>query len=202
MVFARDEVVILSVNQQPLGECDPRLVLTRAVIGDLIALSLRHPELSESVTLARARFEAGDLCYLACFENQPAHMAWIGTRTQISAPVEVGAALKIELPVPAAYVYDCWTAPELRGRGIYPAVLRKLIGRGLEKHPEVWIGSRRDNAASLRGIEKAGFRPRFRMTRIRLLHRFNWSWIHHADCRDRDGLRGAGDGDVLCRDRQ
>lgn len=53
-----------------------------------------------------------------------------------------------------------WTAPSHRGRGIFPAVLSRIV----EDHfggggagGAVWIFTDATNAASRRGIEKAGF---------------------------------------------
>ncbi|HEX7077297.1 MAG TPA: GNAT family N-acetyltransferase [Candidatus Eisenbacteria bacterium] len=60
---------------------------------------------------------------------------------------------------PAAFLYDCATTPDSRGMGIYPAALaaalRDLKARGARA---AYIRVHRANAASIRGIEKAGFR--------------------------------------------
>jgi RimJ/RimL family protein N-acetyltransferase len=61
----------------------------------------------------------------------------------------------------------CVTFPEFRGRGLYPAALHAIQAylkkRGFHR---CFICVKSDNAASIRGIEKAGFR-RVGMTRLR-----------------------------------
>ena len=55
----------------------------------------------------------------------------------------------------AAYIHYCETAPDARGRNIYPAALIHLArdsGAG-----DLFIATEEANAASRRGIEKAGF---------------------------------------------
>lgn len=50
----------------------------------------------------------------------------------------------------------CWTSPDFRGRGIFPAVLREIVAR--EPIAGRWfVFARSDNHASKRAIEKAGF---------------------------------------------
>ena len=53
----------------------------------------------------------------------------------------------------------CLTAPEYRGRGLYPSALQVILdylkGAGFER---CFICVRDDNVSSIRGIEKAGFR--------------------------------------------
>jgi GNAT superfamily N-acetyltransferase len=61
----------------------------------------------------------------------------------------------------------CLTFPEFRGKGLYPAALDAiqvwLKGQGYRR---CFICVKSDNVASIRGIEKAGFRP-VGMTRLR-----------------------------------
>lgn len=54
------------------------------------------------------------------------------------------------------HIGPCWTADQFRGHGIYPAVLSRIA----LDHPgtRLWMLTDEANAASRRGIEKAGFR--------------------------------------------
>lgn len=65
-----------------------------------------------------------------------------------------------------AEIKFCLTLPALRGRGIYPTVIRKIMNylnsKGLNR---VYMCVHKDNHPSIRGIEKAGFR---RVGEIRL----------------------------------
>jgi RimJ/RimL family protein N-acetyltransferase len=66
----------------------------------------------------------------------------------------------------------CLTLPEFRGKGLYPATLRAILrylkGRGYES---CFICATDDNLASIRGIEKTGFRLRER-THLRKIFGF------------------------------
>jgi len=65
----------------------------------------------------------------------------------------------LRLGVKECEVMFCLTLPEYRGKGFYPAALtaiqRYLRERGFEK---CFICVRQDNLASIRGVEKSGFR--------------------------------------------
>jgi RimJ/RimL family protein N-acetyltransferase len=58
-----------------------------------------------------------------------------------------------------AEIKFCLTLPPMRGKGIYPIVIRSIVeylgSKGLEN---VYMCVHRDNRSSIRGIEKAGFR--------------------------------------------
>ncbi|HLA56883.1 MAG TPA: hypothetical protein VK623_12325 [Flavobacterium sp.] len=55
---------------------------------------------------------------------------------------------------------DCVTIPEYKGKSIYPFVINHIAHEMLveKKYPEVFIIVNTDNANSIRGIEKAGFK--------------------------------------------
>ncbi|MFT3795370.1 hypothetical protein [Flavobacterium sp.] len=55
---------------------------------------------------------------------------------------------------------DCVTMADYKGRNIYPYVINRIAGEVLAKgkHPEVFIVVTSNNARSIRGIVKAGFR--------------------------------------------
>ncbi len=59
-----------------------------------------------------------------------------------------------------AYIWDCATLPDYRGRGIYPAlllyILDELRADGLHR---AWIGADTGSVASQKGIIRAGFQP-------------------------------------------
>lgn len=61
------------------------------------------------------------------------------------------------------YIHFCATAQESRGQGLYPMLLRHMVGWIRECHPRstIWIACNHANFASIRGICKAGFVPSF-----------------------------------------
>lgn len=75
-------------------------------------------------------------------------------------------------PIDVPMIGNCFTEPEARGRGLYPALLRamcdELARRG---HRRVIISCAPDNVASRRGIERAGFRAVHHLVSVVLLSR-------------------------------
>jgi hypothetical protein len=181
-MYHRDQVIVFSVSQKPAENLDRSLDLAPVEIEELLDLLSHHPELADTASQAQERFATGDRCFVARRNGQLAHMAWIGQRSEITATTEVGQTARVRATEPVMYIYDCWTSSRFRGQGIYPTVLRQLIRQGLESHREVWIGSRVENSASIRGIYKAGFRPRYRLGRVSLLHGVSWSWVKREGC--------------------
>jgi ribosomal protein S18 acetylase RimI-like enzyme len=57
-----------------------------------------------------------------------------------------------------AYIYDCATRPDYRGRGYYPALLRAILA-DLHRsgYRRAWIATAPGNVPSQRGIVRAGF---------------------------------------------
>lgn len=80
---------------------------------------------------------------------------------QITDKIETVAALippgrVSDRPV---FIYDCFTDPDYRGRGIYPAaltwLLKSLHGKGVDR---AFLRTHPQNVSSIRGAVKAGFR--------------------------------------------
>lgn len=128
---------------------------------DLAAFGAARLQASAYVTAARMaraveRRELGHRVLVVRREADgvPVHFSWIrsdagaarGDRGEVSMPP--GRA--------AAVVHDCWTSPEERGRGLYPAAIRFLAGIAVEEGEIPWIYCAEENAASRRGILKAG----------------------------------------------
>jgi GNAT superfamily N-acetyltransferase len=67
--------------------------------------------------------------------------------------------LRISRPIPPGnrYLWDFFTAPPWRGRGIYPRLLQTIVSRDADAD-RFWLGHDLDNAASARGVAKSGFR--------------------------------------------
>lgn len=125
---------------------------------------------TDSAWSFRRRLTDGTQCYLVLEEGRILHASWATTRVAWTS--ELRAYL---LPPPGdAYVYESYTRPETRGRGIYPFALANICAelgsRGVRR---IWIGVEPDNAPSVRAISKAGFgealelpfrRERFKIT--------------------------------------
>jgi ribosomal protein S18 acetylase RimI-like enzyme len=88
------------------------------------------------------------------------HATWVTTSAAWTR--ELGGYLVV--PPGDAYVYESFTRPDARGRGIYPLALaeicRELAAEGIER---VWVGVEEDNEPSIRAVTKTGFRESFRI---------------------------------------
>jgi len=99
-----------------------------------------------------ARMACGHTPWSARIDGEPVGWGWCATRE-----VSIGE-LGIAVPLPPGnrYLWDFFTVPTWRGRGVYPWLLQTII----EHEPEAarfWVGHDLGNLASARGITKAGF---------------------------------------------
>jgi hypothetical protein len=77
-------------------------------------------------------------------------------------------------PTGDAYVYESFTRPEVRGRGVYPFALRSISSWGaVAGVSRVWVAVEADNPASLKAVAKGGFEPAFRFSYRRRVGRLN-----------------------------
>jgi len=100
------------------------------------------------------RWSRGDICYAAYVNGTCVHTSWV---TRVGAPLgEVHQWL--ELDANEAYIYDCYTDGNYRGKRIFPAVLssilQTLFADGVAR---VWIAAEAQNHSSARAILTAGF---------------------------------------------
>lgn len=113
---------------------------------------------TDSPATFRARLTDATSCYLVEAGGRIAHASWVTTAGAWTEELRT----VVTPPPDSAYVYESFTDPALRGRGIYPLALgcicAELSARGLGT---VWIGVESTNLASVRAIAKAGFRPAF-----------------------------------------
>lgn len=126
---------------------------------------------TDSAWSFRRRLTDGTGCYVVLENDRILHASWTTTRSAWTGELRS----YIRPPAGDAYVYESYTRPETRGRGIYPFALRNmcadLAGRGIER---IWVGVEPDNAPSVRAIAKAGFGEAMdlpferRMFRVRL----------------------------------
>ncbi|NVK52999.1 MAG: hypothetical protein HWD85_08695, partial [Flavobacteriaceae bacterium] len=71
-------------------------------------------------------------------------------------------------PQPFVVIGDCLTNPDYRGMGIYPKAIRYIASEYIQEK-QVFILVSKDNFASIRGIEKAGFNFFVRLKGFRFL---------------------------------
>jgi len=108
-----------------------------------------------------ARQRAGHRPYVALIGNEPVAYGWVATRE-----AEIGALqLRFSIPVGERYLWDFFTVPAWRGRGIYPRLLQAILGCE-DTAQRFWIGYDAPNVASARGIAKAGFQKICEIVRL------------------------------------
>jgi hypothetical protein len=90
-------------------------------------------------------------CYLVTIDGQMAHVSWLHRSARLPRQCGFDGA--------APVIGDCQTFERFRGRSIYPRVLRH-IARDVAARAgtSVYVLVSPSNLASVRGIEKAGFR--------------------------------------------
>lgn len=99
------------------------------------------------------RWADGNVLYGALLDGEPAGYGWLAR--------EAGRIDELQLawriPPREVYLWDFVTQPRFRGHGVYPLLLQAIITAEPETD-RFWIGYEEHNAASARGIAKAGFR--------------------------------------------
>ncbi len=163
-VTAVDELVGVSVEETCLyrmsrqGEALPGAApgagLSLGVLeaGDLQRLREVGPLRTEE---GSKRLSRGDLCYVAYVDGRLAHYTWV-QRSGLHPILEAGRREGVS---PGEFwIYNCRTAEWARGRGIYPAVLTRVVREHFETgYSTAWIYTSRWNISSQKGIQRAGF---------------------------------------------
>jgi GNAT superfamily N-acetyltransferase len=131
-----------------------------------------------------SRLADGAVCFLVVKDGLIVHATW-GTFT---------SAWTRELqrhfcpPKGDMYVYESYTRPEVRGRGVYTFALRQIARWAAERGTDrVWVAVEHDNPPSLKAVAKAGFSPAFEVTFAR---RFGRLTVHSPVGPRADECRG------------
>ena len=108
----------------------------------------------------RARLSPTTSCFVVESKGRLLHATWVTTSGAWTRELQS----YIRPPHGDAYVFESFTRPDARGKGVYPFALRKIAshaaGRGLGN---LWVAVEAGNPSSLRAVSKAGFRPVFRL---------------------------------------
>jgi RimJ/RimL family protein N-acetyltransferase len=111
----------------------------------------------------RRRLAAGEQCHGFFLGEKLVNIAWT-TRDKLVLETR-GWSIGRERSVG---IYDCYTAPSHRGKGIYTDTLIRLL-RSAREHgvKTALIAVDPENRPSIKAIERSGFRPLHRLTRRR-----------------------------------
>lgn len=123
-------------------------------------LNTKSREKAEGLTslvgkeIVNTRFNRGEICGVARLNSEVVSYCWVAFQQ-----AEVGEINRtIKLRNNELYLYDAFTLPDYRGRGLFPALLTAILGFAKSQgYSRALIFSLRENRPSVRGIEKAGF---------------------------------------------
>lgn len=137
---------------------------------------------TESASTFRRRLE-GARCYLVLEKGDIMHSSWVATGPTWTRELR----LWVRPPSGDAYIYESFTHPEARGRGIYPFALANiLLTLEDEGARRAWIAADSGNAPSLRSISKAGFEPAFDV-----VYRRRWGRVLVGEPQGPEAAQGA-----------
>jgi hypothetical protein len=111
----------------------------------------------ELMSRALERLRLGDDCYTALVDGRLAHVAWTQRSREPRGLGDLGA--RWPLPAGSAVMYDAWTAPFARGRGLQKQrMFQSFQDAFAEGAPAVFSEVERDNSISRHNVEKVGMR--------------------------------------------
>ena len=107
---------------------------------------------------ALLRLEAGESIYTVTTDNRLASYGWMVRNQTTSHVTEVKQSM--ELPVGSVTLYDFYTHPDFRGRGLYRALIGHMLREAItdEDVKYVYISALADNLPSRHVIESMNFR--------------------------------------------
>lgn len=144
-------------GDEPTDPADLEFRAATAEDGQLYARDIG----TDSAATFASRLSGSTRCWLVLHEGRIAHATW--TTTAGAWTREIGRYFR---PPPGeGYIYESFTSPAVRGRGIYPLALRHILARlGAEGITRSWVGVEADNEPSIRAITKAGFEVAFEIS--------------------------------------
>lgn len=148
-----NETAILFENFKNVIQTSPAKIIPANYNNLVDILNFQNPKYIE---IFKKFLDSGDRGYFAYLNGKCVHRSWIQfgeKEVSLLAPF-----IKRKIKQNEAYIHYCETAPEARGKNIYPAVLSKIVSDFKNKYKNIYISTDIKNEASRKGIEKAGFR--------------------------------------------
>lgn len=160
-------------RQEPVVTLAPTdLILQRDNWGDLALYAPAEsgdPSKDEFLHHARLRRDAGAHVYSTASHGILEHFSWLMTGGEQQG---VKFLEGFALPQESAFLWDDYTHPSARGRGLHSTSLRRRIAdAGNDGVAWAYISVRSDNVPSRRNIERAGFHHYRSIHTTRLLGR-------------------------------
>jgi ribosomal protein S18 acetylase RimI-like enzyme len=141
--------------------CDARVAVEYRRLDAAAWAAQRHTHHIPDRHLFHTRFARGEQCWIAQQADNILAYCWA---TQ--APVDIGEIRCVMHPRgDEVYLYDALTFAAYRGQNLYPALLQRMVAASRAqgwRRALIFVLS--DNTASIRGVQKAGFREFQRVT--------------------------------------
>ena len=154
---------------------DPELVLRRAAPDD--AAEYQREIGTDAAATFRRRLTRTTSCFLVHGAGQVLHASWVTTGAAWTREIDA----YVVPPEGDAYVYESFTRPEARGRGVYPFALAGICAAAREQGiRNVWVAVEGGNAPSLKAIRKAGFEECYTIRYARRFGRLTLDVEHPA----------------------
>jgi len=166
LIYSRSYLFAITELAEETVEAKCPLHIQKATMKDIwLVVSLYGcDEDSHKRQVIEDAFEKGDECFLVFEGKNLAHCSWV--RRGGSIGLSLNQLYRHQLGQNEACIYNCETSSVYRGMHIYPAVLqyihKQCFAQGVKK---IYICCDIQNIASVRGIERAGFR-RERIIRV------------------------------------
>jgi ribosomal protein S18 acetylase RimI-like enzyme len=151
----------VELKQTQLPDCTARLAVDYRVLDAAAWAEQPHTNHVTDRHLFQARLQRGESFWTAQHHEHIVAYCWT-----TSDPVEIGEVHRVISPRgDEIYLYDAFTFPEYRGQNLYPALLQRILEHSRQqglRRALIFVLS--DNVASIRGVQKAGFREFQRVT--------------------------------------
>lgn len=161
-VFSQSSWLIYRIGTREYDRV-PRLILAQKplTLDSMVAHGYEKARLLPD--RIQARIEAGHRCFGFFDGESLANIGWVCSGLLVLEP------FKLELKeADCSAIYDCVTFPEHRSKGIYTDTLIRLVSLlRSEGAATVLIAVDPGNVMSIKGIERAGFVPHFKLVRYR-----------------------------------
>jgi hypothetical protein len=139
---------------------EPRLFLRRECLSFDQLLTHRYFKVLAFPEVIKRRFDSGAICHGFFLGDELANIAWT---TENRLEVEEDLSIPEENCVG---IFDCFTLTLHRSKGVYTDTLVCLVKAARDNGARAaLIAVDPDNLPSIRGIERAGFQPMYRITR-------------------------------------
>ena len=124
---------------------------------------------TDSARTFASRLTESTRCFVVVEAERLVHATWMTASAAWTREIHA----YVHPPKGQAYVYESFTRPEMRGRGVYPFALREICRRAAARGlSQMWVAVEADNPPSLKAVRKAGFEEIYRIDFERKLGRF------------------------------